>query len=49
MTNYQQLDTWMKTQNDEGRVLVAPRLLSEPESWQMPQPRDKKKLLHDDE
>jgi N-sulfoglucosamine sulfohydrolase len=31
-----QLADWMKAQGDEGRVLVAPRPLRDPESWRNP-------------
>jgi N-sulfoglucosamine sulfohydrolase len=31
-----QLAAWMKAQGDEGRVLVEPRRLDDPQSWQTP-------------
>jgi uncharacterized sulfatase len=38
-----ELAAWMKTQGDEGRVTVEPRLLSQPESWQKPVSGQQKK------
>jgi N-sulfoglucosamine sulfohydrolase len=31
-----QLANWLRSQGDEGRVLVEPRLLSDPDSWRNP-------------